>query len=152
MEGTPPAAAEERPLSRSAIRLVVAALAADLEEDDPGPPVADLPIRPLSRAEWTEAVALLQCRANFAEPLAPVLPTSAEPGSEAKLRALRRRHRQGVALWNARDARLPGGAAGACRALSRLADELAAQRHQAASQRATAIAVRKRTGAGEAGY
>jgi hypothetical protein len=95
-----------------------------------------LPRRALSAAEWQEVVERLQCRLAFRDEGEAPRACDLEPGSEEKVRELRRRYRERLSLFSPRDRQLPHTAPGPCRALSRLADELAAQRHEEASERA----------------
>jgi hypothetical protein len=144
MDSTSAARAEERPLSQAEFRAVLQALVADEDDEDrPPPPPRLLPRRPLTASEWAEAVALVQCRAAFAEPDEAPRACDHEPGSEGKLRELRRRQRAGVALWNRRDRQLPASertVAGSCRFLSRLADAAREASRRQNSARASACA------------
>jgi hypothetical protein len=145
MASTSAGAADDDPLTEDQIGALLETFRADFEKSWP----ADdwrLPQRALSAEEWCRLVQLLHgCYPAFAA-LEPVLPTDAEPGSEEKIRVVRSRFRQRVALFSDRDRQLPHTAAGACRALSRLANELARQRRAEASARVA----RYRAGAGAA--
>jgi hypothetical protein len=141
MTRTSAAAAEER-LTQSEVRNLLRCLAADYQHTFPPPPRL-LPKRPLTRAEWQEVVELLSFRAGFAEPAEAPRATDAEPGSEEKVRELRRRFRQGVSLFCPRDRQLPASqhaAAGAYRAIAKLGDAAREAARRVASARATACA------------
>jgi hypothetical protein len=141
MDSTPPAAALGRPLTESEFSAVLAALVADLEEDF-GPPECELPRRELSASEWAGVVERLSYRRAFYDEGEAPLPCLEEPGSEAKVRELRRRFKANLSLFGPRDRQLhtavsPG------RALAKLGDALAAGRHAEHSARGHAIAARR---------
>jgi hypothetical protein len=135
--------ADEQPLSAYQIAAVLQALAADFEKTFP-PDDWRLPPRPLSAEEWAAVTEALQCRRAFHDEGEAPRACLDEPGSEEKIRELRRRLRCGLSLFSPRDRQLHH-AAGPGRALPKLAGELAAARRAEASARATAIAARSKT-------
>jgi hypothetical protein len=140
MDAISPAAAEERPLTQAELDTVLEALLADLEEDL-GPPPDELPRRPVPWEQWAALAERLSYRDGFREEDPDPLPCLEAPGPN-KLRRLRARFRARQPLFSPRDRQLAGGAGGVGRALTRIADGLAAARHAEASRRGLAIAAR----------
>jgi hypothetical protein len=143
MGATSPAAAGSPHLSETEFRAVLEALATDFEVDDPFPLPEGLPARPLSAGEWQEIAEMLRFRPAWHDEGEAVLPSPDEPGSEAKVRELRRRFRERLALFSDRDRQLHN-AISPGRALAKLGDALAAERHVEASARGKALAARAR--------
>jgi hypothetical protein len=112
-------------------------------------PVSDTPRgllpSPIPWPAWADLVEMMQCLLPYRDEGEAPLPCDCEPGSEGKIRELRRRLREGLSLFSPRDrqARAAGGGAG--RAVVRLADELARARHAEASARGFAIAAARRS-------
>jgi hypothetical protein len=98
-------------------------------------PVSDVPRGrlpcPIPWPAWADLVEMMQCLLPYRDEGEAPLPCDCEPGSEGKIRELRRRLREGLSLFGPRDRALahptsPG------RAVARLATALAAERHRAA--------------------
>jgi hypothetical protein len=156
MDAISAAGAEERPLKRSEIRAILTALAQDWEHDERRPPLPrGLPrVWPLGARQWAEIVALIQCREAFRDEPEDPLPCPHPPGSEGKIRTLRRRFGRRQPLFLDRDKQLAPGertVAGSCRFLSKLADAAREASRRVASARGKACsAAARRNGNGVA--